>query len=485
MCTSHILLSSAHTAGVIDSPVITANSLEGIEEVVRIILLLDLQQGAVVAAEEGILPVGLTEVGLVLVASTAGSDGLKLRDKLIGDAILVGDHVSPGSLFVPGCADLHGDGSVTEGGENGVVDITRVGDIEADTNGNHAVFGDVADGGGDAGWVGVECGTGDEAASVLVLADAEVAVWQRTHVLVVVVVVGGVLGVGDGVGDVKAIKDIEERCQECLHISTGLVVGSNRVESEEGRGNLVDDRGTRIDHGGQQGMELSDGLVEVVGSGGAGQELETGTANGGIRVGLDGSVDDNTVVTGTTTANGPEEIGVGRAVGSEKLAIGSDNLILESIIGSQAKSGTESRVTATLDIASGKTDGGTFTANDNQTLGVSSLHDLEAHDTSAYFESRTRVVSVRPGLVRDAIEVVHPDGKGTSTSGTSKVIMAGVTDDETDVVLLGKVDSSNDIVGRRDIDGVVNVVAHQTRAGLGREGVTAVIGKVGLHDGGR
>ena len=63
--------------------------------------------------------------------------------------------------------------------------------------------------------------------------------------------------------------------------------------------------------------------------------------------------------------------------------------------------------------------------------------------------------------------------------------MAGVTDDETDVVLLGKVDSSNDIVGRRDIDGVVNVVAHQTRAGLGREGVTAVIGKVGLHDGGR
>lgn len=63
--------------------------------------------------------------------------------------------------------------------------------------------------------------------------------------------------------------------------------------------------------------------------------------------------------------------------------------------------------------------------------------------------------------------------------------MASVANDEANVVLLGKVDGSNHIVGRRDIDRVVNIVAQKTRAGLEREGVTAVVGKVGLHDGRR
>lgn len=63
--------------------------------------------------------------------------------------------------------------------------------------------------------------------------------------------------------------------------------------------------------------------------------------------------------------------------------------------------------------------------------------------------------------------------------------MASIADNETNVVTLGKVDGSNHIVGRGDIDRVVNIVAQETRAALEREGVTAVIGKVGLHDGRR
>ena len=63
--------------------------------------------------------------------------------------------------------------------------------------------------------------------------------------------------------------------------------------------------------------------------------------------------------------------------------------------------------------------------------------------------------------------------------------MTSVADNEANVVLLGKVNSSNHIVSRGDIDRIVNVVAHQTRAGLCSKGVTAVVGKVGLHDGRR
>lgn len=44
--------------------------------------------------------------------------------------------------------------------------------------------------------------------------------------------------------------------------------------------------------------------------------------------------------------------------------------------------------------------------------------------------------------------------------------MTSVADDEANVVLLGKVDGSNHIVGRGNIDSIVDVVAHETRAGL-------------------
>lgn len=84
-------------------------------------------------------------------------------------------------------------------------------------------------------------------------------------------------------------------------------------------------------------------------------------------------------------------------------------------------------MTTTLDKTTSETDGGTFTANNDEILCVSSLQDLVAHDTCADLESRTSVVSVRPVFVLDGVEVVHPDREGTSTSRTSKVTVSLVT----------------------------------------------------------
>lgn len=68
----------AHATRVVNGPVVAAYSLKSVEEVAGIPLLLDLEQGRVVDAEEGVLPVGLAEIGLVLVAAAAGGDRLQL-----------------------------------------------------------------------------------------------------------------------------------------------------------------------------------------------------------------------------------------------------------------------------------------------------------------------------------------------------------------------------------------------------------------------
>lgn len=61
--------------------------------------------------------------------------------------------------------------------------------------------------------------------------------------------------------------------------------------------------------------------------------------------------------------------------------------------------------------------------------------------------------------------------------------MTSVANDKADVVLLGEFDGGNHIVAGGYIDGIIDVVAQETRLGLCGEGVTALVGKVGLHDG--
>lgn len=490
----------AHTTRVVHSPVVAANGLESVEEVVGIPLLLDLEQGRVIDAEESVLPVGLAEIGLVLVAAAARGDRLQLGHILVGHLVLIGHHVGPRSGLVPVGTDLHGDGGIAHGGEDGVGDITGLRDVHTDTDGDDTVLGDVTDDRGEASSVVVEHIPGDQPTTVLVLTHAEVTVGQGAHVLVVVLIVRGVLGIGNGVRDAQGIKDLEEGRQESLDIVGCLVVRSDRVDGEEGGGDLVDDGGAGINHLGQQTVELGDSLVEVVCGGLAGEELHISASNRGVGVRLDGGRDDHTIVTGTTTAESPEEVGVRGPVGSDQLSSRRDDLELQGVIGTQSVGGAEGGVSTSLNIATSEADGRTFTSDHHQTLGVSCLHHLEAHHTSTDLECGTLVVSVGPIPILNVVEVVHPNRKSTSTGGASKVtappvsipsanlfynhsLMTSVANDKADVVLAGEVDGSNHIVARGDIDGVIDVVAQGTRLGLCGEGVTALVGKVGLHDG--
>lgn len=303
-------LSTAHTARVGYSPGITANGLQGIEEIVGVPLVLHSEQRAVVASEEGILPVELAEVALVLVAAAVGGNGLQLGDVVVGDLPLIGDHVGPGGSLVPGGADLHGHSGVAEGGEDGVVDVAGVGDVHADTDGDHAGLSQVPQSGAHALVVVLQGVAGNQTATVLVSSNGQVTPRQGTHVLVVVVVIRSVLGQAQFVGDAKVGESVGEGGQDSLHISGGLVVGSDGVDDEDAAGHLVDDSHTLVDHGGQQLMELSDGLVEGVSGDVGSSELKSSTGDGGILVSLDGHRHDNTIVTGTTTAESPVQIGV-------------------------------------------------------------------------------------------------------------------------------------------------------------------------------
>lgn len=60
--------------------------------------------------------------------------------------------------------------------------------------------------------------------------------------------------------------------------------------------------------------------------------------------------------------------------------------------------------------------------------------------------------------------------------------MARVFDDKTDVVSLGKLDGRDNVVARRDIHRVAHVVAQQTGPAHRGKRITALVGKVSLHN---
>lgn len=60
--------------------------------------------------------------------------------------------------------------------------------------------------------------------------------------------------------------------------------------------------------------------------------------------------------------------------------------------------------------------------------------------------------------------------------------MTGIADDETDIVSLGKLDGGDNVVAGRDIHCVAHIVAQQTGPAPRGERITALVGKVILHN---
>lgn len=415
------LLGLAHATRLGHRPVLATGTLGDVEDMVGIILLLDLAELGVVIAEEFLLPVLLTEAALVLVGARARGHGLELGNVVVGNAQLVGDHLGPRGSLVPGGTELHGHGGVTPGLEDSVGGVVGVGDVQADADGDETVGGDVAEDGDEIGGVRGKGVTGEEAAAVVVLADLEVAVGEGSHVLLVVVVVRGVLGVSDGVLDAQVGQSREEGRQDGLDLSGGLVVGGQGVDEEDLVGHLIDDGGAGINHGGQQGVEALHSLVEEIGGDVGDGEFERSTGDGGIGMGLDGERGDNTEVTGTTTTEGPVQIGVVGPGGRDDLARSGDNLEGQGLVSTQTEGSAQGGVTAAHGVSTSEADSRAFAADDNNSLSVSSIEHIVARDTTAQLDSRTRVGGIRPLCDFDVVQVVSPDGQGTSTGGTAKV----------------------------------------------------------------
>lgn len=181
--------STAHPSRIRHRPGITANSLEGIEERRRIPFALDSKQRGVVASEEGLLPVRLTEISLILVAAAVRSDSLERRHIFSGNLLLVRNHLGPRRGLVPRQAELHRHGCVAQGWEDCVGDVDWVGDVHADSDGDQAALGQGAQCVAHPVVVLLEGAAGNQTSAVLVGAHVEVAPRKRTHVRVVVVIV--------------------------------------------------------------------------------------------------------------------------------------------------------------------------------------------------------------------------------------------------------------------------------------------------------
>lgn len=59
--------------------------------------------------------------------------------------------------------------------------------------------------------------------------------------------------------------------------------------------------------------------------------------------------------------------------------------------------------------------------------------------------------------------------------------MTGVADKEANIVVPRKFDGFRNVLSRGDLDGVVDIVAQQTRRGPVREGIARLVCEVGLH----
>ena len=79
---------SAKPPVLVDSPLITAHSRQGIEQLVGIVLVLDFLQRFIIATPEGILPIRLSEIRFVTVRTAARRQCFELRHEVVRDGLL-------------------------------------------------------------------------------------------------------------------------------------------------------------------------------------------------------------------------------------------------------------------------------------------------------------------------------------------------------------------------------------------------------------
>ena len=150
-------------------PLIRPDSSQSIEQVLRIILVLDLLKLRVIVAIEHALPIRILKIALVHVSvSAARQNLLDARHDLLGEEILGVGHLLERHLEGPGDGDCRGHDGVAPACVDGIVRVSAGGEggVEADADDLGAQFVHVAEGGDEI--VGLVHGdvSGDEGSAV-------------------------------------------------------------------------------------------------------------------------------------------------------------------------------------------------------------------------------------------------------------------------------------------------------------------------------
>jgi len=150
-------------------PLIRPDSSQSIEQVLRIILVLDLLKLRIVIAIKHALPIPILEIALVHVSVSATRQNLlDARHDLLGEEVLGVGHLLEGHLEGPGDGDGCGHYGVAPACVDGVPGVSASGEggVEADADDLGAQFVHVAEGGDEV--VGLVNGdiSGDEGSAV-------------------------------------------------------------------------------------------------------------------------------------------------------------------------------------------------------------------------------------------------------------------------------------------------------------------------------
>lgn len=469
-------------------PALAVHRLGGIEEALGIILVLDRLQRLVVAPKELLLEVLLPRVALVHVRAAARRHRLDRRHDCVGHELAALGHEPPlRRVKRPLGRQRNVHESLAPRRKNRVGAVgAELGHVGAHADPRDALLRDALGRGVQLGGRdrALEDLARDEAAAVLRDADLDGAVGERAKVLVIVVVVVGRLRVRGGMGDVEGVELGDKGGDDLADLGLGLSVGRERRDHEEGGGEVVDNHRAGADHARERGVEGVDAGPELVLRDRGGEEGEGHAANLLVRECLGRQADNDTIVAATAARERPVQVRVTRTRRREEAPVGRDDFVLERVVGRQAEARAESRMSATLGVTASEANRRALARHHHLALGLGRREDLEALHTGADLDGGAGVEGVGEGLEVDALEVVGPDGQGSGTGRATKVVVAGVANDKANVVLLGKGNRLLDVVAGLGLDGVADVVAQHAGLGGGREGVTALVQKVGSHDGG-
>lgn len=340
-------------------PLLRTRSRDRVKDTTGIPLLPQLEKLRVVGAPEGSLPVRLEGISLVDVGSTVGTSSPETAIDDVGKDTLSGLLLRDGGVAGEGKDGDELVADVPEAGVDGAVSPLALGETVAavphvaDEDGAVLLY--VLEGVDDAGVVVGDVGLAEGPAAGQGGVTGDLGLEQG----VVELVEGAVGGGGLVEGETHGGPVVEKRLEDSLELDGGLVDADDGVDAEGHAGvDLVVGVQAVVDEAVGVAVELGDGIppegLVVVDIGRT--EGEGGAGAGVIVKGLVGGLDDDTESRRAATPESPEEVGVGRGVGSSQNAISSDDLELESGIGKEAVEVGQRTVATTLDETTSNTD---------------------------------------------------------------------------------------------------------------------------------